>query len=149
MAKKRIVGSRIGSWLLLLARALLALLAVLTMAACDEHGEGERLVTIELSGNPTTGYSWSYTMSPEGIIREVSHEYRQREDAEGIVGAGGSFLFVFEGVTPGQVELRFSYARPWEKTKPAVDTTVFTMEVDPDMNITISQEHQNTAGRID
>ena len=89
--------------------------------------EQEKRITIELEGNPTTGYSWAYTMEPEGIVREVSAEYRRvpepgnsAEVPEGRAGRGGVFVFVFESLKPGTAELRFRYARPWESgTEPA------------------------------
>jgi inhibitor of cysteine peptidase len=76
----------------------------------------EKRITIELEGNPTTGYSWTYTMEPRGIVRELTAEYRRSSEtaAANRAGGGGVFVFVFESVQPGSAYLRFSYTRPWE-----------------------------------
>ncbi|MDR2185792.1 MAG: protease inhibitor I42 family protein [Treponema sp.] len=96
--------------------AFLGFCAAVFAAPVRERGR----ITIELEGNPSTGYSWTYTMEPEGIVRELSAEYRRpsgKEDSAGAggrAGKGGVFVFVFESVRPGSAGLRFSYVRPWE-----------------------------------
>jgi predicted secreted protein len=74
----------------------------------------EKRIAIELEGNRSTGYSWICAMEPEGIVREVSAEYREAPGTENRAGRSGVFVFVFESIKPGAVELRFTYARPWE-----------------------------------
>ena len=48
------------------------------LAACA--GKGEKQAVIELEGDPDAGYSWSYTMSPEKIVRESAKGYRQKPE---------------------------------------------------------------------
>jgi predicted secreted protein len=91
--------------------------------------EEEKRVTLELEGNPTTGYSWTYVLEGEGALRELSAEYRRAEDSGGRVGGGGIFIFVFESVRPGRVELVFSYRRPWETDIEAAETRNFVFTV--------------------
>jgi inhibitor of cysteine peptidase len=76
-------------------------------------------IRIELEGNPTTGYSWTYTAGTEGIVKEISADYIKKETAPGVIGSGGVFVFVFEGLAPGETELRFVYSRPWDSVEPA------------------------------
>jgi inhibitor of cysteine peptidase len=92
-----------------------------------------KTLTISLQGNPTTGYNWVYT-GGEGIVKEVSSGYLP--STPGLVGSGGQFVFVFEGVSPGETELRFSYARPWEKATP-VEFRSYILLVDNELNITL------------
>jgi inhibitor of cysteine peptidase len=96
--------------------------------------EREKRITLELAGNPTTGYSWTYTMDREGIVREVSTEYRGASgsgnpNTPGRAGQGGVFVFVFEGLKPGTVELRFNYARPWESGVEPAETRTYVLTV--------------------
>jgi inhibitor of cysteine peptidase len=93
--------------------AFLEFCAAVFAAPIRERGKH---ITIELEGSPATGYSWTYTMEPAGIVRELSAEYRRDGSADtgGRAGRGGVFVFVFESVKPGSADLRFSYARPWE-----------------------------------
>jgi predicted secreted protein len=84
-------------------------------------------VVIELAGNPSTGYSWTYTLEPEGIVKEVFAEYRS-DASQHRVGSGGTFVFSFEGIAPGQSTLTFRYARPWESVVPTVITYNITVD---------------------
>ncbi|MDR1636376.1 MAG: protease inhibitor I42 family protein [Treponema sp.] len=90
----------------------------------------ERRIVIELEGNRTTGYSWTYVMEHEGIVREVSAEYREDAGSENRAGRGGVFVFTFESLKPGTVELRFGYARPWEKGVEPERTESYLLTVD-------------------
>ena len=105
------------------------------LAACA--GKGEKLAVIELEGNPTTGYSWTYTMSPEGIVRESARGHREKPGDDGGV-TGKSFLFVFEAFAPGETELRFTYRRPWENEEP-VRTAVYILKAHQNGTITVRE----------
>lgn len=115
--------------------------------------DSNKCISLEFEGNSTTGYSWSYTMAPEGIVREVSSDYRQDRAASGNAGAissgnpgeaspgisgrtgaGGRFIFVFEGLTPGETELRFRYSRPWESNTEPLKTEVYVLRVEANGN---------------
>ena len=110
-----------------------AVLCMLLLTACS--GGGAKQYTVKLSGNPTTGYSWQYTMEPDGIVKEVSSDYVQNEAKEGMTGVPGEFIFVFEGASSGTVKLRFTYARPWEEGEISDDSAVYSLTVDKNLNI--------------
>ncbi|MDR2035897.1 MAG: protease inhibitor I42 family protein [Coriobacteriales bacterium] len=103
----------------------------------DQTGE-PATATIELKGNPTTGYTWVYTMIPEGIIKEVSNDYEQDTAAQGATGVGGTFKYVFEAVSEGETELTFSYLREFEDN-PAEQVVVYKAKVDAGGNITLTE----------
>jgi predicted secreted protein len=87
-------------------------------------------LVIELAGNITTGYSWSYTAAPAGIVREkAAGEYVEGATTRNRAGAGGSFTFVFEPIKAGTTTLRFVYARPWESRPPSA-SAVYVVTVD-------------------
>jgi len=92
--------------------------------------QGQKTATIELEGNATTGYSWVYTMSPEGVIRELSNEYIPDKTNDGTVGSGGKYIFTFEAVSGGEAELVFSYLRTWETGVPPLKTVTYKAIVD-------------------
>ena len=94
--------------------------------------------TIELEGNRTTGYSWTYTMSPEGVIREQSHTYVSSSNPQGASGVGGTFVFTFEAVSEGEAELIFSYSRAWDDG-PAANMAFYRATVNANGNLTIEQ----------
>ncbi|GHU48678.1 hypothetical protein FACS1894200_06230 [Spirochaetia bacterium] len=110
------------------------------LSAAAQEAKGARVAAVELAGNPTTGYSWTYTMENLGIIAELSREYRQAaQDTPQRLGAGGIFSFVFDGLREGQTDLHFVYARSWEAPEKAVARAVFTVRVDKFRRLTIKQ----------
>lgn len=100
--------------------------------------EYKNQLVIELDGNRTTGYSWTYTMEPDGIVQEVSQEYRTASGNASRAGAGGIFVFTFEGIMPGSVELCFSYLRPWESGVDPAKTKYYKLTVDEAGKIALS-----------
>ena len=116
----------------------MALCAVL-FAGCTKDRQTSTAV-IELEGNPTTCYTWVYTMSQENIIREVSETFVQNQNDDRAVGVGGKFIFSFEPVTEGETTLVFSYLRVWEEDIPAIQTVTYRATVDSQNNLTLSQE---------
>lgn len=93
---------------------------------------------ISLDGNPTTGYSWTYRQTRDGIVRKVSSEYKTEKSD--IVGAGGTFVFVFEGITQGETELTFEYSRSWEKGIKPIETKIYVFKVDSSKRISFTEK---------
>lgn len=83
---------------------------------------------IALASNPTTGYSWTANVSNANVENEGS-AYQAHPAAAGMVGSGGQQIFSFEGSAQGTATIVFSYARPFEKGKPAAKTAVFHVTV--------------------
>ena len=93
---------------------------------------------ITLEGNPTTGYTWVYTNIPDGIVSEKASDFLMDPHSEGLDGAGGTFLFVFESVGAGEAELVFYYKRSWEDTPPE-DAVAYMAVVDNNGKLVISK----------
>ncbi len=69
---------------------------------------------IQLKGNPSTGYSWSYQLADESIVKiKEKVEYL---GASGMVGAPSNFIYTISSLKPGQTGLSFIYKRPWEES---------------------------------
>lgn len=79
---------------------------------------------IAIPGNPTTGYSWTVSVSNPQVTSLIS---TYLPVTLGMIGTGG--LFVFEGIAKsrGTTTLTFSYQRPWENQP--VETRVYTIRV--------------------
>ena len=73
-------------------------------------------ISIVLEENPSTGYSWSYTVEPEGMLREKGSMFVPGETGEGemMTGVPGKRLYSFEPLADGKVTLTFQYAQAWE-----------------------------------
>lgn len=113
---------------------MMALLLSLFMAF-SVHAQGmENTVIIVLGENPTTGYGWTYTANPDGVVREVSSEYAQDPDTDNLMGAWGKRTWVFEGASQGDAMLRFTYARPSEPDMAPAREVTFLIRVDETRN---------------
>ena len=93
-------------------------------------------VTIELKGNPSTGYTWEAVLSDENIVT-VSKEVKYL-GAEGMVGAPSMFYFTVRSLSVGNTVLTLEYKRPWEEIAP-LETKVYNITVDERGKITMSE----------
>jgi inhibitor of cysteine peptidase len=90
------------------------------------------LVQVVLPGNPTTGYSWSTSLSDtdSAVLQQQGDAvYAQESPDSSLVGSGGTFSFTFKAAAPGQVALKFDYARPWEQGAAPIQTFSATVTV--------------------
>ena len=111
------------------------------MAACSSKKSfNSDTVTIELKGNPSTGYTWEYNLSSENVVA-VSKEVKYL-GAKGMVGAPSMFYFTVSSISEGNTVLSFEYKRSWE-TKTPLETKVYNISVDKKGKITMS-ENENT-----
>lgn len=60
-------------------------------------------ITIELKGNPSTGYTWEAVLSSENIV-EISKDEKYL-GAEGMVGAPSMFYFTISSLASGSTIL--------------------------------------------
>lgn len=66
---------------------------------------------LNFKSNPTTGFEWIQVFD-KNIINQTSHTYRPTST---LVGAGGTDIFTFKGISPGTTTLTLQYKRSWEK----------------------------------
>ena len=73
---------------------------------------------IVLQGNPTTGYMWNLAPWDRRVLEQVGeYAYKATSDA---MGSGGRYTFSFKAIGSGKADLKWSYARPFEKNMPPV-----------------------------
>ena len=107
------------------------------MSSCTSQKSFESdSATIELKGNPSTGYTWEAVLSDENIV-EVSKDVKYL-GAKGMVGAPSMFYFTVRSVSVGNTVLTFEYKRPWEEKAP-LETKVYNITVDKRGKITMSE----------
>ena len=102
--------SRKFKFLIIMCTFALFASCVSTRFASDEK-------TIQLKGNPTTGYNWFYQISDDSII--AVEEYVKYLGDDMVVGAPSMFTYTITSLKPGQTTLHFEYKRPWETVEPA------------------------------
>jgi len=100
---------------------------------CDvQNVQGTAVV--ELEGNATTGYSWQNSITPDGVVKEVSSDYKPNGNDLVSIGVGGTYTFTFESVAQGEAEIKFYYSREWEDVPP-LDEAIYKATVDADGNL--------------
>lgn len=94
---------------------------------------------IILKGNPTTGYTWDWqAVSGSGHVDIACEVVSAKMNDAALVGSPVRFTYVVTGVQPGDVEICFTYARPWEHDPVmALYNLYYDVRVDDDLNVTI------------
>lgn len=96
---------------------LIIICAFALFASCASTRFASEEKTIQLKGNPTTGYNWFYQISDDSII--AVEEYVKYLGDDMVVGAPSMFTYTITSLKPGQTTLHFEYKRPWETVEPA------------------------------
>jgi len=81
--------------------------------------------SIALVSNPSTGYSWMVELD-EDFIEMTSRSFTPSSEQ---VGAGGVEIFTFNPTAEGEIEIKFSYLRPWESVQP-LDIQIYTVTIE-------------------
>ena len=123
-------------WMLFMLLMLLLPSVAMIEARADLPGEP----MIMLTGNPSTGYSWSWDIDEADVV-DVGVEYAtdwkfRQEDEPMPPGMGGRYLFTLTGLNPGEASITFVYERPWETEAPLY-VLVYRVCVDEELNVTI------------
>jgi len=86
--------------------------------------------TINLAGNPTTGYQWYLDNEAEveaTTVVLVGQNYAQKKNPQKMIGTGGNFIFNFKvNKVCGQElpKLSFVYKRAWETNAPIATSEI-------------------------
>jgi inhibitor of cysteine peptidase len=88
----------------------------------------DSLIIIELEENPTTGYSWNYSVTDRLSI--LGETYEPSDTSGDIVGAGGTHIWVLYAFDKGTYTFDAVYKRPWEEMTREEDTFLLTLIVE-------------------
>lgn len=83
---------------------------------------------ITLEENPTTGFTWHYTVKNSEALEVVTDEYTENEHDEGMVGVGGVHTYQIKPLEEGTATIKFEYYRDWEPDN-IYDTREYIIEV--------------------
>ena len=114
----------------------LSSLVIALFASCASTSFKAEKKTIELKGNPTTGYSWFYEIEDDSVI-SIEEDVKYL-GANGMVGAPSLFTYTVTARKAGNTKITFEYKRPWE-TQPALETKVYEVSVDDQGRLVISE----------
>jgi predicted secreted protein len=90
--------------------------------------------TVELEGNPTTGYSWLLVNEEEiaasGIVEKVKEDYVEDGHDEEMDGVSGNFVFEFkvnDACGKELPKLSFVYKQPWNEDDKDAEKAEYTL----------------------
>lgn len=83
---------------------------------------------VELTGNPSTGYSWDVASVDASVLKEIEGAEKFKPDADRI-GSPGKVSLRFKAVGAGKTALKLVYHRPWEKNIPPIRAYQVTVKV--------------------
>jgi len=111
---------------------LLIPLILILLSGCS------RTVKIKLYGNKSAGDNYGSIISPEGIVREVSHTYRILLPFPGM---SGNFYFTFKAISEGEAQIivynRFRGRKP-------IPIAVYKAVVDKYKRLTLTPVNTDT-----
>ena len=91
-----------------------------------EIGVGDSF-QLELTSNPSTGYSWTWSNQQSvSVVEKTDSKYTPSNP--GSIGGGGTDVWTFKGVKSGSDSLKLEYKRGWE-SGPAAETKTIKVTV--------------------
>lgn len=89
-----------------------------------------QLLTVQLAGNPTTGYRWDVVrVEGQAVVKHGKVVYRADTVGLPVAGKGGRFECRFLAKSLGKATVELHYRRPWEKAKRPAKRVSFIVEV--------------------
>lgn len=86
------------------------------------------VLAVRLESNPSTGYSWTSTISNPAVLVQMG-EPEYQEASTPLPGASGTQTFFFQAAGVGTTTLTLDYLRPFETNIAPEKTVVITVEV--------------------
>ncbi len=83
-------------------------------------------LVISLEENPTTGYTWSYSIEPPSLLEVIDDDYMTKNKC--VCGSSGIHTWKFNALKDGKVSITFIKKRNWEEE--IVETIVKTYIID-------------------
>ncbi len=105
---------------------------LLLVSACGK--KEPQTAKLALPSNPTTGYTWEATQTEP--IFDITSEFAQDEAEEGMVGVGGTDVFVLTPKEKGKTKVTFEYGQHWDGGE--IGSTInYELEVDKNLQIKV------------
>ena len=105
----------------------LLVLIVLLLVGCSEKEVSEKILEVKLDSDSNTGYSWTYSID-NNILEETNNEFIPKTE-------GGTHIFKFKGLEPGNAIITFEYVKEYEENNPLY-TVVYNVVINEDGVIT-------------
>ncbi|MCR5762664.1 MAG: protease inhibitor I42 family protein [Treponema sp.] len=114
------------------------------LSACASTSFKSQKETLELEGNPTTGYTWQFDIEDKTIVK--IDEDVQYQGKKGMVGAPSKFVYTIHSLKAGETSIKFEYKRPWE-TVPADKTCTYKVKVSESGKIDLTESNSGSEAK--
>lgn len=118
---------------------LILVFAIMIMTGCKTK-KNDNSFEFKLASNASTGYSWNYELSKEGIV-DVSYVYDDSNCNKNVVGCGGQNVYTVKALKPGKVKLSLTYSFVGTEAK---DNKTATYVITVNDDLTVSETHYGT-----
>ncbi len=111
-----------------LAIVVLMLCLSITLAVAQSRIEvqADKIFTLTLESNPSTGYQWEFAQPLDVTkVKLVDSFYRKPKTDR--VGAAGAQLWLFRAIGRGETKILMKYVQPWEKNAVPQETASFSI----------------------
>ncbi len=133
-----IIGGGIGIYSFL--RYTQSQAAVNIPNAGDGSFADQQTLEIALESNPTTGYSWEYTVDGDALIMISKSHRSDCTETANVEGCGGQDIFTVVALGSGQSDITFNYFQPWEQNTVPSQSVIYHLTVSEDLRITATHE---------
>ena len=103
---------------------------------------GDTLV-VRLRSNASAGFRWSVGATDPALVQKKAAQYKK--PPAGKPGQGGSQIFTFTAIKPGQMSLSLAYQRPFEKHTPPAKTFNLDVSIVPTRTTTAAKGQKPNA----
>lgn len=116
---------------------LFSISIVLLLCACTNKSDK---LEIKFKSNPSTGYTWKYTVSNKDVI-DIKEAYDDSNCPKDVTGCGGQMIYTINPKKEGKTTIKFRYLRPWD------ESTLWytaTYEITVDKDLKVSEKHSGS-----
>lgn len=105
------------------------IMIIIMAVLCILYWNASEVYVVKLPADREAGYEWTYTLNPEGIIKEQTSAY-----------SDGVFTFEFIGVERGSAEIQFACIKDQKQSVPE-KAIIHEVKVDKSLNIIEKATH--------
>ena len=117
--------------------ALLLVFALLSLGVAFAESTPAQTYSVTLTENPTTGYTWSFSVSDAAILTVTDDGFTASANPGGAEGVGGTHRWTITGLAEGDATVTFTLGQAWEGGE-TTDSIVYALHADAGKMLTLS-----------
>ena len=113
-------------------RVVIIVVLMTLVLGCQKDNKSTK-ISIDLLGNPSTGYEWN--CNADSNIVKIDKKYESSNS--NLSGSGGTYTFTLTGIKEGSTIIKCIYKRSWEENE---DDEIKEYQIKIDKNLKISMK---------